>query len=315
MLALLEDAGALVKSHAPNAVEDELRRFDDYMEHARGLAKNTRVQRLHILRPFLQRNCGSNPHELTSLTSDDLRRFIALQLQRWSPASANVLASALRSYIRFRAVCGDQVVHLLPAITSPANWRLAPLPQTLSPIQVTKLLDSFFPDLPSALRACAMVRCVVDLGLRASEVVSLGLDDIDWLAGTLRIVKNKSRRVDVLPLPQPTGKAIANYLRSERPHTANRRVFVRHVAPVDEPIGPGVVRRAVREAYLRCGLPHSRVHILRHTLASRLLDTGATLKEVADVLRHRELDTSLIYAKVDTARLSAVALPWPGSAS
>ena len=313
MLALIEKTGALAKSHTPNAVEDELHRFDEYMVHARGLAENTRVQRLHILRPFLQQNCGSNPHELTFPTSDDLRRFIASQLQRWSPASANVLASALRSYVRFRAVCGDQVGHLLPVITSSANWRLAPLPQTLSRIQVTKLLDSFSPDLPSALRAYAMVRCVVDLGLRASEVVSLGLDDIDWLAGTLRIVKNKSRRVDVLPLPQATGKAIAKYLRSERPQSANRRVFVRHVAPVDEPIGPGVVRRAVREAYLRCGLPHTRVHILRHTLASRLLDTGGTLKEVADVLRHRELDTSLIYAKVDTARLSAVALPWPGS--
>jgi site-specific recombinase XerD len=193
--------------------------------------------------------------------------------------------------------------------------QLAPLPQTLSQSQVTQLLDSFSPDLPSALRAYAMVRCVVDLGLRASEVVSLGLDDIDWQMGTLRIAKNKSRRVDMLPLPQATGSAIAAYLRSERPSSANRRVFVRHVAPVDQPIGPDVVRRAVREAYLRCGLPYTRVHILRHSLARRLLDTGGTLKEVADVLRHRELDTSLIYAKVDTARLSAVALPWPGSAA
>lgn len=82
---------------------------------------------------------------------------------------------------------------------------------------------------------------------------------------------------------------------------------------MDEPVGPDVVRRAVREAYRRCGLPYTRVHILRHTLASRLLNTGGTLKEVADVLRHRELDTSMIYAKVDVARLSAVAMPWPGS--
>jgi integrase len=158
------------------------------------------------------------------------------------------------------------------------------------------------------------VRCIVDLGLRSREVINLDLDDIDWAAGILRIVKGKSRRVDVMPLPQATGSAIADYLRSERPQTANRRVFVRHVAPVDEPVGPDVVRRAVREAYQRCGLPYTRVHILRHTLASRLLNTGGTLKEVADVLRHRELDTSMIYAKVDIGRLSAVAMPWPGSA-
>ncbi len=315
LLVLLENAGALSSAHVPTAVEEELRRFGEYMEHARGLAQNTRIQRLNILRPFLRKNGSVNLHKWTAPTAADLRRFIALQLQRWSPASANALAGALRCYLRFRAMCGDPVEHLLPVIASPANWRLAPLPQTLSQSEVTQLLDSFSPDLPSARRAYAMVRCVVDLGLRASEVVSLGLDDIDWQMGTLRIVKNKSRRVDVLPLPQATGNAIATYLRSERPQSANRRVFVRHVAPIDQPIGPDVVRRAVREAYLRCGLPYTRVHILRHSLARRLLETGGTLKEVADVLRHRELDTALIYAKVDTARLSAVALPWPGSAA
>lgn len=139
------------------------------------------------------------------------------------------------------------------------------------------------------------MRCLVDLGLREREVVCLELDDIDWDAGTLRICKGKSRRVDVLPLPHSTGLAIAAYLRSERPSTVNRRVFVRHVAPLDEPIRPDVVRNTVRQAYRRCGLPYTRVHILRHTLASRLLETGGTLKEVADMLRHRALDTSMIY--------------------
>jgi integrase len=224
------------------------------------------------------------------------------------------MATALRSYLRFRAFEGDRVEHLLPLIASPACWRLAPLPQTLSRVEVAQLLDAFPPELPSRLRSYAIVRCVVDLGLRSREVINLDLDDIDWAAGILRIVKGKSRRVDVMPLPQATGSAIAAYLRSERPQTTNRRVFVRHVAPMDEPVGPDVVRRAVREAYRRCGLPYTRVHILRHTLASRLLNTGGTLKEVADVLRHRELNTSLIYAKVDIGRLLAVAMPWPGSA-
>ena len=316
LLAMLDDLGVLTKrSHAPGAVENELRRLDEHMQHARGLVENTRIQRLRILRPFFEQVYDANPGgpTLSIPTSDDLRRFIDLQLHRWNPNSARVLAGTLRSYLRFRAMCGDQVGHLLPVITSPAHWRLAPLPQTLSHVEVTKLLNAFAPELPSRLRAYAMVRCLVDLGLRTREVVSLHLDDIDWTAGTLRIVKNKSRRVDVLPMPQTTGTAIAKYLLSERPHTANRRVFVRHVAPIDKPIGPDVARNAVRQAYLRCGLPHTRVHILRHTLASRLLDTGGSLKEVADVLRHRELDTSLIYAKVDTTRLSAVALPWPGS--
>jgi integrase len=160
-----------------------------------------------------------------------------------------------------------------------------------------------------------MLRCLVDLGLRSSEVVGLRLDDIDWRAGTVRLAKPKSRRVDALPLPRETGRAISDYLVSERPQTASRAVFVRHVAPYDQPIGTGVVQRAVRAAYRRCGLPHTRVHILRHSVASRLLSAGTPLKEIADVLRHRSLDTSAIYTKIDTARLTAVALPWPGSAA
>ena len=246
-------------------------------------------------------------------TADELRRFLAQELSRISPASAGSLASALRDYLRFQALGGARVDHLLPVIASPACWRLAPLPQTLSYSEVARLLDAFPPELPSHLRGYAMVRCLIDLGLREREVVSLELDDIDWEAGTLRICKGKSRRVDVLPLPQTTGRAIAAYLRSERPTTRNRRVFVRHVAPLDEPIRPDVVRNTVRQAYRRCGLPYTRVHILRHTLARRLLETGGTLKEVADMLRHRALDTSMIYAKVDIGRLAAVAMPWPGS--
>lgn len=219
----------------------------------------------------------------------------------------------MRSYLHFRAFEGDHVEHLMPVVAAPAHWRLAPLPQTLTPDEVSRLLVAFPVDLPSRLRCYALVRCVVDLGLRSSEAIALELDDIDWEAGTVRLGTSKSRRADVLPLPQLTGEAIAGYLRSERPQTTSRRVFVRHVAPADEPVAADVVRRAVRQAYRRAGLQYTRVHILRHTLAARLLNTGGTLKEVADVLRHRELDTSLIYAKVDFTRLSAVAMPWPGS--
>jgi len=111
-----------------------------------------------------------------------------------------LLASALRGYLRFLMLSGARVDHLLPVIALPANWRLAPLPQTLSRSEVARLLDAFPPELPSHLRGYAMVRCLVDLGLREREVFSLELDDIDWKAGTLRIRKGKSRRVDVLPL-------------------------------------------------------------------------------------------------------------------
>ncbi|MEO7854279.1 MAG: tyrosine-type recombinase/integrase [Rubrivivax sp.] len=315
LLITLVDAGVLISSCRPDAIEDQLARFDAHMQHARGLAENTRIRRLSVVRSMLQfRRAGdSDSDAMATPSADELRRFIAQELSRVSPSSASSFAGALRGYLRFLALGGARVDHLLPVIAPPAHWRLASLPQTLSLSEVARLLDAFPPELPSHLRGYAMVRCLIDLGLRECEVVSLELGDIDWEAGTLRICKGKSRRVDVMPLPQTTGRAIAAYLRSERPSTVNRRVFVRHVAPRDEPISPDVVRNTVRQAYLRCGLPYTRVHILRHTLARRLLETGGTLKEVADMLRHRALDTSMIYAKVDIGRLAAVAMPWPGS--
>jgi len=286
-----------------------LQRFDEHLEQARGLAASTRRRRVKIAESLILHTSSATPSAL------QLRQFMAAELARVSAASGASLAGALRSYLRFRAFEGDRVDHLLPVIVSPAHWRLAPLPQTLSVSELDQLLNAFPPNLPSRLRAFAIVRCLVDLGLRSSEAINLNLEDIDWAAGTLCIAHGKSRRADVLPLPESTGRAIAEYLRSERPTTTSRRVFVRHVAPVDQPVGADVVRNTVRTAYLRAGLPHTRVHILRHTLASRLLAAGGTLKEVADMLRHRELDTSMIYAKVDRSRLAAVAMPWPGISS
>ncbi len=283
LLNALVDAGVLIERHRPDAIENQVARFDAHMQQARGLAETTRVRRLSVVRSLLQFCLAgdSDSDAMATPSADELRRFIAQELARISPASAGSLAGALRGYLRFLALSGARLDHLLPVIAPPAHWRLAPLPQTLSQSEVARLLDAFPPDLPSHLRGYAMVRCLVDLGLREREVVSLELDDIDWKAGTLRIRKGKSRRVDVMPLPQTTGHAIAAYLRSERPTTVSRCVFVRHVAPLDEPIRPDVVRNTVRLAYLRCGLPFTRVHILRHTLARRLLETGGTLKEVA----------------------------------
>ena len=281
-----------------------------------GLAINTRRQRLGIVASFLDARFGSGPIVPGAITAGDLRQFVLEGKPRWGAASIRVLAGALRCYLRFRGLAGDPAAAALAAaIPSVAHWRLAALPDVLSEAELLRLLGSSDTSLPSGKRAHAMVRCLADLGLRASEVVQLRLDDIDWRAGTLHLAKGKGRRADVLPLPEKTGRAIADYLRTERPRTVNRAVFVRHVAPYDEPIKGGVVGRAVREAYRRCGWTRSRVHILRHSLASRLLKQGTPLKEIADLLRHRSLDTSAVYAKVDADRLAKVALPWPGRVS
>ena len=316
LLATLRACGAVGEPRKPHGqIEAELERFDQYMRQARGLAGNTRHQRIGIVRRLLSGQFGSKPVVPERLIPTALRHFIMDHSGTWSTGSMHVIAGALRGYLRFRASQGDQVQAQLAAIPSVAHWRLAALPEAPSEAEIERLLRSFDQPFPSSKRAYAMLRCLADLGLRASEVVGLRLDDIDWQAGTVRLVKPKSCRAGILPLPFETGRAIGNYLVSERPQTASRSVFVRHVAPYDKPIGTGVVQRAVREAYRRSGLPYTRVHILRHSVARRLLSAGTPLKEIADVLRHRSLDTSAIYTKVDIARLTAVALPWPGGAA
>ena len=164
-------------------------------------------------------------------------------------------------------------------------------------------------------RSDAIVRCALDLGLRSGEVSRLSLDDINWQAGTITLRHTKGRREDVLPLPETTAKAIAAYLKEERPPTSLRALFLRHNAPLDRPAGPDLVRKTIRQAFARAGLPYTRSHLLRHTMANRLLAGGSSLKEVADVLRHRSLNTTMIYAKLDSRNLIEVALPWPGSLS
>jgi len=198
-----------------------------------------------------------------------------------------------------------------------ASWRLAPLPETLSNPEISQLLDSFDRNTPASLRDYAMVRCLVDLGLRAGEVVQIHLDDINWREGTLQIRRSKSRGTQVIPLPDPTGRAIADYIRlARKATTTSRAVFVRHSAPTNLPLGTGRVHQAVHAAYVRCGWrDRSGTHLLRHSVARRLLRSGLSLKVVADVLRHKSIETTAIYTKIDLRSLEAVTLPWPGRRS
>ena len=316
LLEVLRAKGAIPdRLSLSDHIGHELVQFDGHMRDVEGLALSTRRQRCHIIRRFLVKQFGARPIELSKVDASAVRRFVLGEDCDWTPGTIRAVSGAIACYLRFRGISGDQVGQLLVAIPRAANWSLASLPQVFSDAEVEQLLRSFDRPFPSHRRAYAMVRCLTDLGLRCCEVVKLRLDDIDWREGKICLTGTKTRRTDILPLPAVTGDAIIAYLQNERPSTVNRTVFVRHVAPYDTPIHAGVVQRAVRDAYRRCGWTHSRVHVLRHTIASRLLRADASMKDIADVLRHRSLDTSAIYAKVDVNRLAAVALPWPGSAS
>ena len=149
------------------------------------------------------------------------------------------------------------------------------------------------------------------LGLRSAEVARLELDDLDWRAGEV-IVRGKARRQDRLPLPCDLGEALVAYL-SARPNGRARRVFLT-LRPPARPVRPDLVGDVVQRACRRAGVPHIGPHRPRHALATEMLRRGASLVDISQVLRHRDLATTAIYAKVDLARLRPVARPWPGAA-
>jgi integrase/recombinase XerD len=299
-------------------IQDELGRFDVHLDVVCGLAPATRTSRKMWVGKFLLDCFGAAPIEICRIEPADIVGFMARPTNHYRPGTMQVLGGALRSYLRFRALsCEDRVEALVAAVPRAADWRLATVPANLTPEEVALFLGAFDRDGVAGQRSYAMARCLLDMGMRASEVAGLQLDDLNWSAGTLTIGRAKSRRADVLPLPAPTGKAIVQYLRESRPQSTNRSLFLRHRAPFNAPITAEFVRGAVRRAFARCGLDDrfSGTHVLRHTAATRMRCAGATLKEIADVLRHRSLDTTTIYSKVDLPRLASVAAPWPGGQS
>lgn len=296
-------------------IADELRRYNDHMRDVRGLAAGTRHNHCRIVAQLLRKKFVGGVVTMDKLRAVDVRRFIARQLgDSPSHSAAAQVATALRSYLRYRTVCGDSVAGLNAVISSPVQWKLASLPRALKPDEVQRLLGAF-PYGRKPRRGYAIVRCALDMGLRAGEIANLSIDDIDWREGTVTMKGTKSRRQDILPLPMATGQALADYLQHERPANPSRALFFCRRESRDIPVTTHAVQNVIRRACRRVGLPDSGSHLLRHTLACRLVENGSSLKEVADVLRHRSLETTRIYAKLDTPSLAEVALPWPGSES
>jgi site-specific recombinase XerD len=262
---------------------------------------------------FLKAKYGKKSIDLSTLHPLDLISFVTEYSSRYKPKTTQLLASSLRRFLLFLQLNGLCDARLVEAVPTVANHKLAVLPATLSAEQVTRLLSSFDQSSASGLRGYAVACCLTYLGLRADEVAHLSLEDIDWRAATLRIPKTKPRRPGLLPLPNQVGQAIADYLQRGRPATPERRIFVRHRRPVGEPLTSFAVQSTIRRAFLRANLDTASkgTHILRHTLATQMIRKGASLKEIADVLRHRHLDTTFIYTKVDLPMLAEVAMPWP----
>ena len=299
----------------PTPVDAEVAAFDAYLHDVCGAAVQTRVRRRRHVRTFLADVFGAQPIRYDALRPAILTAFVTTRAQHVRPVTAGAMASDLRSYLRYLALQGVAVAGLAEALPRVAQWRLASVPKHLTPTALAQFLAAFDRASPRSCRDYAMALCLVTWGLRACEVAGLRLGDIDWRSAVVTIRATKTHRARVVPLTANLGAALAGYLRV-RPAAASAHVFVRIGVLEGEALTPSVVRSAMRLGYQRAGLPASvtGTHRLRHTAATRLVNAGASLKEVADLLGHASLDTTAVYAKVDLARLRQVAMPWPEGA-
>lgn len=314
LLSFLGDLGLTPPPSVPvlGPAEVLLARYRDYLLRERGLGVATARGYVDAVRPFVvSREMGATL-DLVGLAAADVTTFVLAACPGRSTGSAKLVVCALRSLLRFLHVEGLIPGPLAEAVPSVAGWKLAGLPRSLSPSEVRRLLAAFDRRTRSGRRDYAMAMLLVRLGLRAGEVIALTLDDVDWRAGEI-LIRGKGPRVERLPLPADVGEALAGYLRRGRPATAEgRSVFVRLHAPHRALTSPAVTF-AMRSAGERAGLGRLSAHVLRHTAATHMVRAGVPLPEVGQVLRHRLLLTTAIYAKVDRPRLRLVARPWPGS--
>ncbi|HYX47111.1 MAG TPA: site-specific integrase, partial [Sphingomicrobium sp.] len=290
-----------------------LARYRSYLVDVRGLVATSARGYVDMVRPFVESRVRDGESGWMDLSHEDVIGFVRSTCHGRSIGSAKLALTALRSLLGYLHLEGLIPRSLDAAIPSVAGWRLTGLPRALEPGAVTRLLAACDRRTSSGRRDFAVLMLLVRLGLRAGEVRSLNLDDIDWRAGEL-VVRGKGNRIERLPLPAEVGEAVAAYLRRGRPVTAQgRAVFVRVRAP-HRPLSSSGLTQAVVAAASRAGLGQVTAHRLRHTVATQMVRSGVSLPEIAQVLRHRRLITTAIYAKVDRERLRLLARPWPGGA-
>jgi len=288
--------------------------FGKHLRSVCGVSARTREIYLRYAEELLRHQCAVGEYaDLRTLDAVTLNGCLARYAGQYQAATLKLIATALRGFLRFLQFRGVTDATLLAAVPTIPHRHQGHLPTALSVVEVQRLLEAFDRSTAGGRRDYAMVRCMLGLGLRAQEVASLTLDDIDWRGAVVRLAHTKSRRSDALPLPAAVGRAIVAYLRHGRPLTQTRQLFVRHVPPVGRPLRGDTVSHVVGRAFQHAGLHPAQQgsHILRRTLATRLLERGATIKLIADVLRHRSLDTARNYTRVDLRMLRRVALPWP----
>ncbi len=290
--------------------------FRLYLQRERGLAPATVLLYLAFARRFLAECFADGQLRLEGLRATDVVRFVQREAARLHhPKRSKLMTTALRSFLQYARYRGLISIDLRSSVPTVASWSMASLPRALSSDEVQRLLTHCDRHTAVGRRDWAILLLLARLGLRAGEVVGLTLEDLDWEAGELYI-RGTGTNSDRLPIPQDVGAALAEYLRHSRPTCSCRRVFVRMKAPHCGFASSVAISCIVRRALERAGLdpPHKGAHLLRHSVATRMLRQGASLAQIGELLRHRSRQTTMIYAKVDLDLLRPLALPWPGDA-
>ncbi len=288
-------------------------RYAAYMRTERGAAEGTIAGYVGVVRKFLDSHFGTGDVDLAKLTASYVAAYIVERAAPLTPKGIAFVTCALRSFLRFLFVEGRTATDLSRIPLTSQTRHDASIPRYLSPAEVEQMLRTC--DLGTAVgrRNRAILLLLVRLGVRAGEVAALELDDVRWRSGEI-VIRGKGNVVDRLPLLSEVGEALSSYITKDRPASvATRRVFIRLCAPVREVEGREALSAVVRAAIAKAGLrPQVRgAHLLRHTLATRMIRAGASMTEIAEVLRHQSPRTTSIYAKVDFETLRALAQPWP----
>ena len=290
--------------------------YAQYLRDVRALARTTIITYVLFIRGFLTERFGTGSVRLARLNARDVVRYVQRQARQLHLKRAKLLTTALRSFLRYARYRGEVALDLAAAVPIVANWSMSSIPRAIGADQARQLLASMDRRTASGRRNYAILLLLARLGLRSGEVAFLELEDIDWETGQVS-VRGKGNQRSVLPLPADVGAAIAAYLRHGRPrNTTCRRVFLRSKAPCRGFVSPFAVGSIIRHALQRTGIqaPTTGAHQFRHALATQMLRHEASLKEIGEVLRHRNPQTTMIYAKVDLKSLRTLALPWPGGA-
>jgi site-specific recombinase XerD len=300
----------------PNKIEKLEQEYRSFLLQERALAQVSIEQYANVVRRFLGHRFQAGNLRLEKLGAKDVTEFVLRDSSNRGRRSSQLMATVLRSFLDFLLQHGRIATNLAAVVPTVAGWRRSELPRFLEVRQVEKILHSCDRRRKVGKRDYAILLLLARLGLRAGEVAKLTLDDVNWRAGEL-LIRGKGPRVDKLPLLQDVGQALVDYLQKGRPECSSRRVFIRCKAPyLGFPDPPnaicGVVRRALAHAKIESR--HQGAHVLRHSLATRMLGKGASLAQIGQVLRHHQVQTTEIYAKVDLEALRSLALPWPGGA-